>query len=420
MLKKTLIVDDYEKILEYILTKSEIMYKKIKEDSKSDYILIIKNITHSDIITSGKRTGKEQSIEKNYLYYLSIDQMIELEKQTNSKFETAKQSNIFLPEIFYEFLGIKQLERRKGRQENQHEHILINEYADVFLVNETLKYFNEEYTNKVFEKLKKNIQDKYFKNFKLEISDNDYTSIELRHAIHGIGTSKDELFNNLRKTIFKNDTLILLMKSNEIKKEVYILLDKNPIFYTIVEEKNKNWEKYILNENKKMEYNLGLKEKIMENDNEKTRNSQNKWRILLAEEMMNYTPNDNYIFCPLTYINVNFKNLGSLFRASHIKAYADCSIEEAFDINNGIIMIANADALFDKHLITIDDKGKIIFSYLLDQDHLLKQQLRLTENVFEAILNQKRLKYLEYHREIFYKEEEKRKSKFFMDEDSIY
>lgn len=420
MYKRTIIVEDYKKISEYIETKSEIMSEKLRTDTNAKYMLIIKNITHSDIITSGKRNGKEQGLEKNYLYYLSTEQMYELERQTKKEFESAKQSNIFMPKEFYEFLDIEQLERRKGKQKTHHEHILINEYAEVFLVNETLKYFNKEYTNKVFEKLNKNISNRYFKDFELETSNSDYTNIELSHAIHGIGTTKDKVFNALRKTIFKNDTLILLLKKNKKDKEVYMLLDKNPIFYTLIEEKNKNWERYILNENKKTEYNLSLQENISENDEEKTRKNQNKWRVLLAEEMMNYTPNDDYIFCPLTYIHANFKNLGTLFRASHIKAYSDCSIEEAFDINNGIIMTANADALFDKHLITISENGKIIFSYLLEQDYVLKQQLKLTENVFKAILNEKRLKYLEHHRNVFNKEEERRKSKFYIDEDNIY
>ena len=64
-------------------------------------------------------------------------------------------------------------------------------------------------------------------------------------------------------------------------------------------------------------------------------------------------------------------------------------------------MVANADALFDKHLITIDDDGEIIFSFLIDNDQKLKNNLRLTDRVFKNILTPERKKYLEYHREVF-------------------
>ena len=81
-------------------------------------------------------------------------------------------------------------------------------------------------------------------------------------------------------------------------------------------------------------------------------------------------------------------------------------------------MVANADALFDKHLISIDDDGTIIFSFLFDKDFKLKTELRLTEKVFKAILNSERLKYIRFHREEFYKKEEKRKKVSVLADDS--
>ena len=114
--------------------------------------------------------------------------------------------------------------------------------------------------------------------------------------------------------------------------------------------------KYLEQNNKQEMFELLKQDKLSAGEYEKTRKNQSKWRLLLAEEMMGYTTNENEIFCPLTYITVNFDSAGTLFRASHIKGFADCNVDEAFDINNGIIMVANADALFDKHLITIEDE----------------------------------------------------------------
>lgn len=416
MQRKCFINDDYEKILEYINSKSQSLSKIMKNDKNWNYLLIRKNISHSDLINSGKRNGKSETLEKNYLYYITTKEMKELEKQIGKEFESAKQSNIHLPSEFYNFLDIKELERRKGPQKEKHEHPIISNYADVYLVNDTLKYFDIEFTKKIFEKLNKNPQNWKYDDYKLELSKSDFTKIQLTHAIHGIGTSDDKIFQNLRRSIFKNDSIILLLRKNNQRKEVYILLEKNPKFYTILDIINERWEKYLEQSGKKEVYELLKRKNLNIDEYEKTRKNQNKWRNLLAEEMMNYTTNENEIFCPLTYITANFNDLGTLFRASHIKEFSKCNIDEAFDINNGIIMIANADALFDKHLITIDENGNIIFSYLLENEYKLKQELRLTEKVFKSILNETRLKYLKYHESIFRKKEEKRKIKDEIDE----
>lgn len=411
MLRKCFINSNYGKILEYINGKSQSLTKVMKKDSEWNYLLIRKNISHSDLINSGKRNGKDESLDKNYLYYITTKEMEELEEQTGKQFESAKQSNIHLPSEFYEFLEIKELTRRKGPQKEKHKHPIISEYADVFLVNDSLKYFDIDFTKKIFEKLNKNPQNWKYEDYKLKLSDGNFTSIQLSHAIHGIGTSDDKVFHDLRRSIFKNDSIILLLRKNNTRKEVYILLEKNPKFYTIMGISNERWEKYLDQSGKKEVYELLKRKNLNEFEYEKTRKNQNKWRNLLAEEMMNYTTNENEIFCPLTYITANFNDVGTLFRASHIKEFSKCSIDEAFDINNGIIMVANADALFDKHLITIDENGNIIFSYLLENEYKLKQELRLTEKVFKSILNETRLKYLKYHKAIFYKKEEKRKTK---------
>lgn len=407
---KNLIIKDKEKIKEYILEKSETMFQKINQNDNYDYLMIVKKIFHSDIVSSGKRKGLGEGLEKNYLYYLTTKEMEEIEKTTGKNFESAKQSNIYVPKEFYEFLEIEKLERRHGKQIKEHNHIKLNESLNVFLVKDTLKYFDIEYTKKVFEKLKKFPLTWHWSNYKNNFPNKDFIEIELSCAIHGLGIQENIEFHKLRRNIFKNDTIIFLMRKNEKQKDLYILLEKNPKFFTIIGEKNESWENYINIINKKELYNLTIENNVDKDFDEKTRTKQNKWRNLLAEEMMNYTTNDNEIFCPLTYITINYETIGTLFRASHIKGYSECDVDEVYDINNGILMIANADALFDKHLITIKEDGTIIFSYLLENDYKLKQELRLTEKVFKPILNEKRIKYLKYHNNIFLEKEEKRKT----------
>ena len=410
MASKPIIVDDIFKIKEFLSEKSESIVKFIDENPINEYKLIIKHISHSDLTNSGKRNGMEEGLEKNLLYYLSISEMEEIEKVRNKPFESAKQSNIFMPSIFYEFLGVPELERRQGNQTTQHEHPIINDYADVYLVNDTLKYFDIKYTNRILEKLNKKTIWSEEQN-KLNLSNTEFTPIQLTHAIHGIGTKNDEEFHKLRKSIFKSDTImILLSKNHQIdKKYVFIMLEKNPKFFTIIGESNESWEKYLEQNDRKALYDLMKKDDLNNAESIKTRKNQNKWRNLLAQEMMSYTTSESEIFCPLTYISANYNNVGTLFRASHIKAFNECDINEAFDINNGILMIANADALFDKHLITIDQQGNIVYSYLLQNEHKLISELKLADKVFNGILNPKRKEYLKRHNEIFEEKEIKRK-----------
>lgn len=48
--------------------------------------------------------------------------------------------------------------------------------------------------------------------------------------------------------------------------------------------------------------------------------------------------------------------------ASHIHPWKDASNEERLDINNGILLSPTYDALFDRHLITFDNNGKIVLA----------------------------------------------------------
>lgn len=401
--KNILIFEKNSDIINYLEDKSNTMFNYVSNNIDSKFTLIRKFITHSDLPTFWKRTDKIQELDKNLLYYLNSSEMSDIESRENKKFEVAKQSNISVPLIFFEKLWITQLERRLWHQEEQHNHILINNFAKVFLVNDTLEYFSFDYTLKIFEKLSKTVNWK--KSDFLMIFDWDLTEIELRHAIHWIWTSDDEVFHKLRRNIFKNDSLILLIEeSSNWDKKLFILLDKNPKFFSIINETNKAYERYLLKEKQ-------ISEKVTHEliEDEKTRKFQNLWRVKLAQEMMNYTTEDEKIFCPFTLIEANFENVWTLYRASHIKPFSECNTTEAFDIDNWLLLVANADALFDKYLITVSENKELIFSFLIKQDYALINRLLLNQHIFKNVLNEKRMKYLESHREAFLKKEEERK-----------
>lgn len=84
-----------------------------------------------------------------------------------------------------------------------------------------------------------------------------------------------------------------------------------------------------------------------------------------------------------------------VLRASHVKPWAVSTHKQRIDSNNGILLSANLDALFDKGLITFDDSGQMRISPRLDAAHRaalgLPKSLRFTRKELAA--------YLKYHRE---------------------
>lgn len=67
--------------------------------------------------------------------------------------------------------------------------------------------------------------------------------------------------------------------------------------------------------------------------------------------------------CAVTGLSCN-----ELLRASHVKSWADSSNRERLDPENGLLLAAHVDALFDKGLITFGDDGKMLISPRLDRE----------------------------------------------------
>lgn len=81
--------------------------------------------------------------------------------------------------------------------------------------------------------------------------------------------------------------------------------------------------------------------------------------------------------------------------ASHIKPYKDSKENEAFDVNNGLLLSKNTDSLFDLGYITFNPDGTIQTAEALPQDvidYITKYRLN------PAFINDKRMDYMKYHR----------------------
>ena len=84
-----------------------------------------------------------------------------------------------------------------------------------------------------------------------------------------------------------------------------------------------------------------------------------------------------------------------LLIASHIKPWKDATNEERLDVNNGLLLCANHDALFDKKFISFDEDGAIIIS------KSLKEVDRIFMNVHDnlrIVVHEKQERYFGEHR----------------------
>ena len=403
-----LLVTETDKIIDILDEVSPKMTEYINNTKDSSYVLLYKYINHSDLATFGKAT-KPNMLEKNYLYYLTVKEMQQIQDETEKTFQTAHQSCISLSEEFY-----KQTNLPNPRTVETYS---FNNYCNVYLVNENMEYFTSEYTKKILNKLGKLESVNWdFDKLDINLNKNDWkTPIQISCAVHGLGIKEDIEFHKLRHHIFKSDTFIILYENNKHEKNIYIILEKNPAFYSILGLVNKSYSNYLETMRKRAVNNLKKQENAVSANNlnqedEVTRQQQSKWRMMLAKEMMGYTQIDDQVFCPFTYITANFNELGPLFVASHIKGFADPNTtnEEKYDLYNGLLLCANADALFDKHLISVDQDKNLVFSFTLEKDPILKQRLCLMQPIFQAVLNEKRMEYLKYHKAEFDRLEQER------------
>ncbi len=100
--------------------------------------------------------------------------------------------------------------------------------------------------------------------------------------------------------------------------------------------------------------------------------------------------------CTCELCSVSFPEV---LRASHIKSWAVSSPEERLDPQNGLLLCANHDVLFDRHLITFDtDSDQLLISSSIPEDQL--EELKLVTP--KPIHLSRRMKiYMKKHNDLF-------------------
>lgn len=85
-----------------------------------------------------------------------------------------------------------------------------------------------------------------------------------------------------------------------------------------------------------------------------------------------------------------------LLIASHIKPWAASTNEERIQVDNGLLLSATYDRLFDSGLITFDRTGRFFISSLLSSDNIARLQLP-PQTAYSLLMSQQMVQHLEYH-----------------------
>ncbi|MDQ0362110.1 HNH endonuclease [Breznakia pachnodae] len=208
---------------------------------------------------------------------------------------------------------------------------------------------------------------KYYTNNEIEVGDKEY--FHLKH----IKTIDDD---KLSLSSLKTDGLLKMHVQGSLKKSSK---NKTDLF---------NYLNDCFNDTEEVCSKIYIEEAI--------RGVPEKYKetIIKARVCQNYYRNtliDKYK-CKCALCNINKKEL---LIASHIKPYAESDESEFLDKNNGLLLCANHDRLFDNFLISFNENGKIIISSNIDKS--LYSDLNICTEM-EIELNNEMKRYLEYHR----------------------
>lgn len=87
--------------------------------------------------------------------------------------------------------------------------------------------------------------------------------------------------------------------------------------------------------------------------------------------------------------------------ASHIKPWAVSTNEERVSVNNGLLLSATYDRLFDSGLITFANEGKLIVSRFISEENRSKLQIK-NGQVYKLQSNMQMKMFLEYHNDVVF------------------
>lgn len=94
-------------------------------------------------------------------------------------------------------------------------------------------------------------------------------------------------------------------------------------------------------------------------------------------------------------------DISKVLVASHIKPWAVSTNEERVSVNNGLLLSATYDRLFDSGLITFANEGKLIISRFVSEENRNKLQIN-NGQIYKLQSNMQMKAFLEYHNDVVF------------------
>lgn len=94
-------------------------------------------------------------------------------------------------------------------------------------------------------------------------------------------------------------------------------------------------------------------------------------------------------------------NIPQVLVASHIKPWAACDNRERLDVNNGLILSATYDRLFDSGLISFNEHGNLLISKFVSDANCVLLSLD-AKREYQIGYSSSMRDYLEYHNDVIY------------------
>ena len=91
-----------------------------------------------------------------------------------------------------------------------------------------------------------------------------------------------------------------------------------------------------------------------------------------------------------------------VLRSSHIKPWADSSVQEKVDHFNGLLLVPNLDTLFNEGLISFRNDGQILVSSAWRKDD--QRRMHITSDLHLRAVHRESFPYLEFHRDRKFKQ----------------
>lgn len=240
--------------------------------------------------------------------------------------------------------------------------------------------------------------EQWLQNMYKQSNGNSLSENSIKHYKSGLMTISVDMLNEgiINKTLDKMNlfeldyAISIIMNVNSfIKKD----LKGNRMYSNALKKyrcfvyHNTNFKKQEINEIKKIKKDSTLnkteKEALI-----KSRRGQGLFRSQLKRKYNSR--------CIITDVDIS-----SVLVASHIKPWFICNNEERLSINNGLLLSATFDRLFDSGLITFKKDGSLMVSDLVSQENI--EKLHISDDaIYDIKYNPNMDCFLKYHNDIIF------------------